>query len=185
MNDHFAFVSYATSELVWAHRVRDVLDAVGLPAFVAEEAWRVGQPASVIVEKIRLTPMLVLTWSKAASLSDWVRHEIGAAHGANTPIVVFNLEPAVPLPEAIRGAKYADAAKDPFTALNAVQAVALARFRQLLQEHQAKAAALKAEQAKAQEAASNKFGAGLLFGGLGVLILSGMAKEDRGGRTAR
>ncbi|MEK6702215.1 MAG: toll/interleukin-1 receptor domain-containing protein [Planctomycetota bacterium] len=177
MQSAFAFISYSTKDLVWARRVQEMFTPLGLDAYVAERQWPIGQPPSAIIDIIRQIPMVVLVWSKAASESEWVKHEVGAAHGADVPIVVFNLEPSVQLPEPIRGPKYADALQDPFAALAAVQGAVCARYRQMLDEAQAQAAALQEQRRRAKEAESNKIGAALLIGGLGGLFLAGLPKK--------
>lgn len=176
MTTYFGFVSYSTRDLVWAQRVRNMFLPLGLEAFVAEESWRVGQSSEVILQAIRQTPIFVLVWSKAASESSWVRHEVGAAHGAKIPIVVFNVEPDVPLPEPIRGCKYADVQKDSFEALLAVQHAVIAVYLNAIKIQKQEVARRREEERRVQQEKANAFGASLLIGGIGFAVLKGLSK---------
>lgn len=171
---HFAFVSYSTPSLVWAMRVQAGLAVLGLQSYVAEQSWKVGEERSVIENAVRSASMVVIVWDGSAAASDWVKHEIGVAHGAQVPTVFLVVEAGIPIPVPVQGPKYADAVRDPFAAINAIQAAAVARVRQIIAARDAAATRFREEMMRAQEADSKR--------GLGLLILGGLAMAALAGK---
>lgn len=162
---HFAFVSYSTTDLQWAKRVQSAIEVFGLKSFVAERDWHTGQDETQIMEAIRSAGVFVLVWSKAAADSEWVRHEVGAAAGANVPVVILRLDGAPPLPPTKRSEKYADAQTDAFDALLKVQSAVMLRYRQLAEiAHVAQAKEIEKERQAEQQRQANQNVGMLLLG---------------------
>jgi len=58
-----------------------------------------------------------LLWSKNAQASEWVRQEIGTAHGSQKPILPFVLEQGLALPGFIKELRYVAAFQNPQQAM--------------------------------------------------------------------
>lgn len=169
---HFAFVSYATPNIAWARRVQAAIKVFALEAYVAEESWTVGLPPANVIQAVQSAGIVIVVWDKAAAASEWVRHEVGAADGAKVPLAFIVTEAGAPLPKPVLGAKYADATKDPITAILQIQSVVLGRYWQLMKAHNERMKQWQEQQRQAQEAQANQTGGFLLFAGLVLAALS-------------
>jgi hypothetical protein len=112
------FVSYATSDLTLVERIRLLLSDTPIEVFVAEHSIRPGESLQAgITTAIRECDLFLLLWSSSSSDSEWVRQEVGAAHGLAKPVLPLVLDANLKMPAFLEGLKYLVAHDDPDRAL--------------------------------------------------------------------
>lgn len=117
------FVSYSSKDSAFVDRIRSAFPEDGtVRIFVAEHDIGPGQDLARSIEQaIEKCHLFVLLWSTRASDSEWVRHELGIAHGKNRTILPIRLEREALLPSVLGNIKYVDAADDTEQALLVVK----------------------------------------------------------------
>jgi TolB-like protein len=94
------FVSYASQDVVVAHRVCAALEAAGLPVWIAPRDVRAGEPyAAAIVEAINSCRMLVLVLTQSAIDSPHVLREVERASSKKRSVLSIRLDAANLPPE--------------------------------------------------------------------------------------
>ena len=167
------FVSYSTEDLDFARLVARAVGVMGFRVFLADKTLNPGDQLGGLGETIRHARLLVLLWSEAASKSEWVREEVGAAWGAGVPVIPALLTKGLQLPPSLRatGVKYQEAtARDAESVLN-IQAAVIAWWQNVLAANAAHRAALE-EQRRAQQAESTNTLLGLAGAGAVLWALS-------------
>jgi hypothetical protein len=167
------FISYSTDDLEYARLVRRAVENLGFRAFLAETSLAAGERLQVIRNHLQRSKLLVLLWSESASKSEWVRDEVGAAWGANVPVIPVLLTSGLELPPSLRtsGVKYQNAVSKDSASLLDVQSAVIAWWQDVLARHAAHRAALE-EQRRQQQAESTKAVLGIAAAGAVLYALS-------------
>jgi TolB-like protein len=94
------FVSYASQDVVVAHRICAALEAAGLRCWIAPRDVRAGEPyAAAIVEAINSCRMLVLVLTQSAVDSPHVLREVERASSKKRSVLSIRLDAAILPPE--------------------------------------------------------------------------------------
>ena len=108
------FFSYSTKDLEVVSPIRDSVQAMGSPVFLAEYSVKPGQSLPERIDRaIRSCDVFVLFWSQNAKDSAWVPQEIGLAHGAKRRIVPVKMHQGIDLPGFIQNRRYEKLYEDP------------------------------------------------------------------------
>lgn len=92
-----AFISYSAKEVVWAQRVKNFLDSIGIDSFVANDDLRVASSwKDSIVEELRNRELVIPLLSRAFKESDWCSQEIGIAYIQNKKFIPISLDRTKP-----------------------------------------------------------------------------------------
>ena len=89
------FISYSTKDYQKVRRIKDYLESVGIPCWMADEGIRSGEQfKTVIVKAIVKTDILVFFSSQASNASEWTTKEINTAVHLGKKIVPVKLDKA-------------------------------------------------------------------------------------------
>lgn len=166
------FISYSTSDIEYARLVQKAIRTLGFDAFLADNSLRAGENLAKIQKHIQASHLLIVLWSDAASTSEWVRDEVGAAWGAGKAVLPVHLTQGLALPPSLSGVKYLAAYTKDTASILDIQASVAAHWNLLVQQHEAQRAAWEAERQRKQ-AESNKQALGwLAIGGLALAAFS-------------
>jgi hypothetical protein len=107
------FVSYSTNDLPIVERVQKALESAGASVFVAEHSVPPGNSLKAdISAALNRSELVVVLWSKHASESKWVGHEIGHASGRDKRIITFLLDQDAEVPSFLGDGKHIPAHRD-------------------------------------------------------------------------
>lgn len=169
------FISYATANLEFARLVKRAIEILGFRVFLADSSIAPGQHLPTIRGHLQRARLMVLLWSEDASKSEWVRDEVGAAWGANVPVVPVVLSKGVTLPPSLSaaGVKYLDGTAQDTKCVLDIQAAVIAWWQDQLNRHAAQVAAFEEQRRRQQQEATGQF---LGLAALGALFFAAAKK---------
>lgn len=94
--DSFVFISYSTKEYEIAEQTKRILEANGIPCWMAPQSIPAGSDyAAEIPRAIANCKALLLILSEASQESNWVPKEVGSAIGKGKTIVPFHIDNSI------------------------------------------------------------------------------------------
>ncbi len=94
----YAFISYQTKDKIIAGRIKDILDGIEIPSFLAHEDINMSEEWRVkILEEIGKTDLFISLWSKSYYESMWCIQESGiASFREGMTIIPLSIDGSVP-----------------------------------------------------------------------------------------